>query len=300
MRRFLKWVGTILLVLVVVAAGVYAFAWRRSEQALARRYAVNDPPLAIQRDAPTIARGQHLFATRGCQDCHGVDGVGHEVFDAGPVIRVVGPNLTPHGLGTRYSGDAIAAAIRHGVREDGTPLVFMPAGDYTNFSDEDTAALVAYLQSLLPSSNDPGRTVVRPLARVLYVFADFPLTAAEHIDHAPRTRSAPPAAATVAYGEYLAHACTGCHGNDFAGQAIPGVPPGTPLAANLTPHANGLRDWSEADFMRALREGKSRNGRALNPMMPWQSFSRLSDTEVQAVWLYLRQLPAKPGAAFAR
>src|SRR5205085_2458360 len=152
---------------------------------------VNDPPLEIANDAATLGRGRHLFATRGCQDCHGMGGVGHLVFDAGPVIRVVAPNITPSGLGSRYSSDGIAAAIRHGVRADGSGLIFMPAGDYANLGDDDTAALVAYAQSLPASSNDPGRTEVRPIARVLYLFGKFPLLAAESIDHTPRTHAAP-------------------------------------------------------------------------------------------------------------
>ena len=293
MRRLMKWLGRTLLVVVVFGLVVYALAWRHSEQALARHFTINDPPLAIAHDAATIARGQHLFTTRGCQDCHGADGIGHLVFDAGPVIHLVAPNLTPSGMGAHLTADAIAAAIRHGVRPDGTPLVFMPSGDYANLDDADTAALVAYVQSLPPSSNDPGSLEVRPLARVLYLFGQFPLTPAEHIDHAPRTRNAPVAAATAAYGEYLAHACTGCHGGDLAGQAIPGAPPGTPRAVNLTPDASGLRDWKEADFMRVMHEGKKPDGAALNPIMPWQSFGRMSDTELRAIWLHLRSLPPK-------
>lgn len=297
MRRFLKWIATVLLVLVVAALGLYALAWRHSEQALARHFTVNDPPLAIVRDPANIARGQHLFATRGCQDCHGVNGVGHLVFDAGPVIHLVAPNITPHGLGTRYDGDKIAAAIRHGVRADGTGLIFMPATDYANLGDADTAALVAYVQSLPPSTNDPGRIEVRPLARILYLFHKFPLLSAEYIDHTPRAHSAPPEAATTSYGEYLAHACTGCHGADLAGQRIPGTPPDIPPAANLTPDANGLRDWSEADFMRLMHSGKKPNGSKVDKIMPWQSFGRMNDTELRAIWLYLRTLPAKPGIA---
>jgi mono/diheme cytochrome c family protein len=297
MRRFLKWVGTFLLVLVVAAMGLYALAWRHSEQALARHFQVNDPPLAIAHDAANIARGQHLFTTRGCQDCHGLNGVGHLVFDAGPVIHLVAPNITPHGLGTRYSGDALAAAIRHGVRADGTGLIFMPAMDYTNLSDADTAALIAFVQSLPPSTNDPGRIEVRFLARVLYLFDKFPLLSSEHIDHTPRQRTAPAEAATASYGEYLSHGCTGCHGDDLAGQRIPGTPPAIPPSANLTPHANGLHDWKESDFLRVMHEGKKPDGSKIDKIMPWESIGHMSDTELQALWLYLRQLPAKPGIA---
>ncbi|HEY2345392.1 MAG TPA: cytochrome c [Xanthomonadaceae bacterium] len=296
MQKLLKWAGIGLVVVLALATGVYALAWRASEQALARRFTVNDPPLAMARDAAALERGHHLFITRGCQDCHGAGGIGHTVFDAGPVMLLVAPNITPHGLGTRYDPDRIAAAIRHGVRADGTGLVFMPTGDFADLGDADTAALVAYVQSLPASDHDPGHLQIRPLARVLYLFGKFPLVPAEHIDHSPRTRSPPPAAATAAYGEYLAHACTGCHGADLAGQRIPGTPPSIPPAANLTPGPGGLKDWSEADFDRLLRTGKKPDGRGVDPIMPWPAFAQMSDDERHALWLYLRTLPARPGA----
>jgi mono/diheme cytochrome c family protein len=252
-------------------------------------------PLTIVRDADTLARGQHLFVSRGCQECHGVNGIGHLVFDAGPVIRLVAPNITPTGLAGRYDADKIAAAIRHGVRADGRALVFMPAEDFAQLSDADTAALVAYVQSLPPSDNHPGAIQIRPLARLLYFFGKFPLTPADHIDHTPRQRADLVVAPTAAYGAYLASSCTGCHGADLAGQRIPGVPPDVPPSANLTPDAHGLKGWSEADFIRTLRTGKRPDGRELNPIMPWRSLSQMSDTELQALWAYLQQLPPKPG-----
>ena len=293
MRKLLRWISWALLGLIVAVGILYALAWYASNKALARRYAIHDAPLTIVRDPATIAHGKHLFISRGCQDCHGVNGIGHLVFDAGPVMRLVAPNLTPTGLGSRYDADKIAAAIRHGMRADGRALVFMPSPDFADLSDEDVASLVAYVQSLPPSGNRPGSLEIRPLARLMYFFGAFPLTPAEHIDHAPRVRAAPAAAPTAAFGAYLAGSCKGCHGDDLAGQDIPGAPPGTPRAANLTQHEHGLKKWSEADFIRALRTGKRPDGSALNPMMPWQSFSQLSDTELQALWVYLHQLPPK-------
>lgn len=295
MRKLLRWVVGALAGLAVAVGILYGLAWYSSNQALARQYSIKDPPLTIVRDADTIAHGQHLFVSRGCQECHGVGGVGHLVFDAGPVIRLVAPNITPTGLAGRYDADKIAAAIRHGVRADGRALVFMPSPDFAALGDGDTAALVAYVQSLPPSDNRPGTLEVRPLARVLYFFGKFPLTPAELVDHRPRVRTAPATAPTAAFGAYLAGSCKGCHGDDLAGQHIPGVPPDVPPAANLTPHAHGLKGWSAADFIRTIRTGKRPDGRALNPIMPWKSFSQMSDTELQALWAYLQQLPPKPG-----
>lgn len=292
LRRALRWTATALAVLATALGGLLALAWWRSEAALERVYVVDDAPLSVLADAQALAHGRHLFDTRGCGDCHGERGEGRTLIDAGPIGRIVPTNITPAAIGERYDADAIAAAIRHGVRPDGRPLIFMPTVDYKDLSDDDTAALVAYVQSLPPSDHDPGRTQVGPMARVLYLFGEFPLTPAEHVDHTPRTRIAPPVAATVEYGTYVAQVCTGCHGADFAGgmKLAPDVPP----TANLTPHADGLAAWNEADFFRALREGKRRDGSALHPAMPVTATARMTDVEISAMWLHFASLPPRP------
>jgi cytochrome c553 len=295
MRKILKWLAMLLGVLLLVALVVVGLAWRISEKGLARIYASNDPPLTMRRDADALAQGKHLFVTHGCADCHGADGAGKLVFDAGPVMRVVAPNISPGGRVKNSSADQIAAAIRNGVKPDGHSLVFMPVRDFHEMSDSDTAALVAYVQSLPASSNDPGPPVIRPLGRVLYWLGNFPLVAAETVDHTPHGRGAPAVAATAEYGKYLAKGCTGCHGENFAGQHVPGTPPDFPNSANLTPHANGLANWTQADFMRALREGKRPDGRMLDPFMPWKALGQMNDQELTAIWLYLRTLPPQPG-----
>ena len=291
MRKLLKWIVTLLGGVVFVALLAFGFAWFKSERALAKSYAVNDPPLTLVRDAATMAHGGHLFATRGCADCHGADGTGKVVFDAGPVLKLVGPNLTPGGRLKDWNADQIGAAIRHGVKADGHPMVFMPTLDFQDMSDADTAALIAYLQSLPASVNNPGALEIRPLGRLMYVFGDFPLVPAELANHAPRARSAPPVAATAAYGEYIANGCTGCHGENFAGQHVPGTPPSFKDAKNLTP-AGPLAAWTDVDFRRALREGKRPDGSAIDPFMPWQAFAKMSDEEIGALWAYLQTVPA--------
>jgi cytochrome c553 len=289
MKKWLKRLGLLLSVVVLAALALVVVAWWKTSQGMARTYVVNDPPLTIARDAAALANGAHLFATRGCADCHGADGTGKLVFDAGPVMKLVAPNITPAGVVKGLNGDQIAAAIRHGVKPDGHPMVFMPSSDFKDMGDVDTAALVAYIQSLPPSANDPGPYQIRPLGRVLYLFGKFPLLPAEKIDHTPRTRSAPAVAATAEYGQYLAQGCTGCHGHNFAGQHVPGTPPDFPDAQNLTPANIGA--WSNEDFRRALRTGKRPDGTTLKDFMPWRTFAKLSDTEIDALYAYLHTVP---------
>lgn len=282
---------------VLAVAALYAVAWQQSESALAQTIVVNDPPLVFAGDEAEAARGAHLYGVLGCVECHGATGEGKPVFDAGPVGRVVGSNLTPAALGGRYSADELAAAIRHGVGAGGRPLRFMPADDFKLLSDADTAAVVRHLQALPPSDNAPGATELGPIGRMLYLLGKLNWVPAEHIDHTPRVRTAPDPGPTAQYGAYLAQVCTGCHGNDLAGQRIPGTPPEIPPARNLTLHANGLQEWTEADFIRAIRQGKRPDGRELHGIMPWRVYAAMTDDELRAIWRHLSALPPLPGQA---
>ena len=71
MRRILKWLATLIGVLVLVAVLAVGLAWLKTDRAMAKRYVISDPPLEVARDAATLAHGAHLFATRGCAHCHG-------------------------------------------------------------------------------------------------------------------------------------------------------------------------------------------------------------------------------------
>ena len=292
MRRWLRRAGIGLGIVLVLVLGLFAVAWAHSERALSRAYTIADPPIVVASDPGIIARGRHLYVSRGCTGCHGDAGEGKLLFDARPVARIVPSNLTRTVRDPAWTDDAIAAAIRHGVRPDGTPLVFMPANDYMDLDDADTAAIIAWLRTLPASDNEPGRTVVRPLGRVLNLFGKFPMTPAAGIDHAPRPRMAPAVAPTAEYGAYLAQVCTGCHGTDFRGGLV--MVPDTPPTSNLTPHPDALGAWSRDDFFRAMRTGTRPDGSELHPLMPWREFGTMTDTELDALWAHFGTLPPAP------
>jgi cytochrome c553 len=68
--------------------------------------------------------------------------------------------------------------------------------------------------------------------------------------------------------------------------------PGVVCAQNLTPdEETGKGRWSDGDLMRAIREGVSRDGHALFPMMQYRYFRSMSDEDVRSVVAYLRTLP---------
>ncbi|OYX82001.1 MAG: aldehyde dehydrogenase, partial [Azorhizobium sp. 32-67-21] len=71
------------------------------------------------------------------------------------------------------------------------------------------------------------------------------------------------------------------------------TPFGTVYSTNLTPDPEtGIGRWSYAAFERAMREGISRDGHHLYPAFPYTSFTRTSDTDLQALYAYLMSQPA--------
>jgi mono/diheme cytochrome c family protein len=101
----------------------------------------------------------------------------------------------------------------------------------------------------------------------------------------------------VAFGENYAKLCAGCHspnmelpltGSNF-GAEFP-VPLGTLYAPNLTP-AGEIRNWSDGEVVRAIREGVHQSGRSLI-IMPSEEFHKMSDEDVLGLVAYLRSQPA--------
>ena len=106
-------------------------------------------------------------------------------------------------------------------------------------------------------------------------------------------------AALVERGAYLARVgnCAGCHtaagGAEYAGGR--GLPTafGTLYTSNLTSDKEtGLGLWSAQDFWRALHNGRSRGGRLLYPAFPYDSYTRVTRADSDALFAYLQSLPA--------
>lgn len=71
-------------------------------------------------------------------------------------------------------------------------------------------------------------------------------------------------------------------------------PWGTSYAANLTPDATGIGNWTLDNFKKAMREGKYKgmdNTRMLLPPMPWPNFRNMTDEDIEAIFVYLKSLP---------
>ncbi|HYK57282.1 MAG TPA: diheme cytochrome c-553, partial [Flavisolibacter sp.] len=63
------------------------------------------------------------------------------------------------------------------------------------------------------------------------------------------------------------------------------------FASNITSDETGIGNWTEAQFLKAIREGKYKgmdNTRPLLPPMPWNVYRRATDDDLKAIFAYLK------------
>jgi mono/diheme cytochrome c family protein len=325
MRKFLKIIGWTLCALLVVALGVVGVAriiaarkynthWTTHEasfpipfslspaeletlrgERIAAGAPATDPLAGVDLQAAAlaraVARGRHLVKTRvGCDGCHGADLGGHVLVDQTIVGYWAAPNLTSgEGSVTRgFSATDWDRAVRHGVRHTGQSSS-MPTKEFVNLSDHELSDIVAYVQSQPPVNRAIKPVGIGPVFSFLVGFGDA--LPAFSTDHQKAHPVEPPVeVASVELGEHIAQVCRGCHGEHLSGGKIAGDP-NMPIVANITPHETGLKGWTEADFFRALREGKRKDGTDILPQMPWKAYGQMKDVELKALWAFLQTVP---------
>lgn len=262
-------------------------------------------PAAAQQDR--LARGRYLVESiAGCGNCHtpkgpqgadlpGMNLAGGTVFDEAP-FRAVAPNITPDaetGIG-RWTDAGIARAIREGIRPDGRVIgPPMPIELYRGISDNDLAAMVAYLRAVPPVRNQVGRSEYR---------IPLPPNYGPPVANVPD----PPANDPVARGRYLAGPvghCLECHTpmgpngqRDWSragrgGQEFPG-PWGVSVARNITSsREHGIGGWTDAQIVAAVTRGVSADGRQLFPPMGFPYYARMTQADLRDLIAFLRTLP---------
>ena len=106
---------------------------------------------------------------------------------------------------------------------------------------------------------------------------------------------------TLQRGAYLARVgnCAGCHttrgGAAYAGGRGIDTPFGVVYSSNITPDpVAGIGQWSADHFWRALHHGRSRDGRLLYPAFPYTDYTRVTREDADALYAFLRSLPASP------
>lgn len=309
MNRLVKVIGIIVLVvaLLLVVGISLTIGWRPIIGPRARALTHR----TFERTPARLARGQYLVDDLGCFDCHaqhdwkkhdapiipGTLGVGYDNYPSpGLPGRIVPSNITPDpefGAG-KWTDDQLARAIREGIGHDGRALFpLMPYPAFREISDEDLASVIVYLRSI-PSIHKalPKTEMSFP---VKYLIRSLPKPITQPV---PQPNSADP----VQYGKYLVDiaVCSDCHtpstkngpipGMSFAGGVVLEGPWGKVASANITPDASGISYYDEALFIRAMRTGYV-NARALNPVMAWWRIRNMTDSDLGAIFAYLKTLP---------
>ena len=296
MKRVFRMVGVVLgsSLGIVLLAGIVLYLMGNAR--LNRVYDFPASNIDVPQDAASIEHGKHR-AQILCQGCHGEDLSGIDNwFNAGPLGTIDAANLTAGegGVWNEFTTEDYVRAIRHGIGRDGKPIFMTAVPSTAHLSDEDLGAIIAYLKTVPAVDHGLDGERFTPLAKILLgagVLGELPVETVSHEVHV----TDPDMSATVEYGEYLVNTndCRICHGPELNGGPFPD-PTITKISPNLTPGGE-LGFWSEEDFVNVIQTGVTPSGHQLDPeFMPWPSYSKFYNEELQAIWLYLQSLPKLP------
>jgi mono/diheme cytochrome c family protein len=267
------------------------------ESRLNHKYIIPEETVSIPRDDEALAEGKRIFQYRGCEACHGEQLQGLVYLDNPAIGQVITPNLTTGqgGIGSQRTDEDLLRSIRHGIRPDETPLLFMPSTEFYYLSDADAGKVIAYIRNVPPVDNEMPASKLSVTGRiVMNITKEITFLPAELIPHDAPHPVSPQPGVTPEYGEYLSYSCQVCHGPTYSGGEIPGFPPEWPSAPNLTTgKGSRLPAWGEEGFIEIIRTGQ-KHGRSINPdYMPWESYRHMTDDELRAVYTFLQSLPPK-------
>lgn len=290
----MKWTGFVLLLII---AGVTLTVLGRQNIKYDRPY----PAITASSDSAVIMRGKHLvFGAAHCADCHtktNVDSLlklGQDVPLTGgfefklPLGKIYSKNITPDeetGIGKRTDAE-IARSLRYGVYADGTVIFdFMP---FHNMCDEDMTAVISYLRAQKPVKNIVPDHELNFLGKAVKAFMVKPVGPTGEVEKSVAVNS------SVAYGKYLANSvanCGGCHterslSGEFTGEPYAG---GSDIEGFITPNittdsSGRIFGWTEKNFIDRFRLGRV----IPESPMPWESFGRMNDDELKAIFAYLK------------
>ncbi|MCC9138587.1 c-type cytochrome [Pontibacter silvestris] len=314
MKKVLKLAGYVAVAFVViVAAGIIylQYAFPNVDAA---------PVITIKTTPELIKRGEYLANNVSvCIDCHssrdfsrfsappmpGTIGKGGEKFDhsMGFPGTFYAKNITADkesGLGNWTDGE-IYRAITSGVNKSGDPLFpVMPYKAYSQMTTEDAYAIVAYLRTLQPISNNiPASEADFPMNLILRTMATMPK---------PTKQSA--LGDKVSYGKYLLTiaGCPECHTPQEKGTPIEGkfmaggfeypFPNGTLRSSNITPDKEtGIGTWTEDAFVKRFKmyvdpaiTASKLGSDDFNTLMPWKMYAGMKEEDLRAIYKYLMSL----------
>lgn len=309
--KALKVIGIILLVLLAAVLGTGSYV------KVALPNTGPAPQIKIERTAQRIQRGEYLAKNVSvCMDCHSTRNWGEY---AGPMIPTTlgnggekfdqqmgfpgvfyAPNITPYALKTWSDGE-VFRAITTGVTKEGKALFpLMPWGHVGKMDREDVYSIIAYMRTIPEIRKDVPES--KPDFPVNFIINTMP--------HAASFTTIPSEQDTVKYGAYLVNAagCVDCHSQTDKGAIIPGTefgggmvfkqPAGIVKSPNITADkATGIGNWSKGMFVQRFKTLNGKEAEAvklspkdLNTPMPWYMYSGMKQTDLEAIYAYLRSI----------
>ena len=295
--------ATLASVLLVLAIGVWFMVapHRLPAESLAAGY------------KPDLANGETLFIAGNCSACHTAPGESDRLKLAGgvklksPFGTFITPNIssdTTHGIGG-WTELQFANAMKRGVGRRGEHLYpSFPYGAYSLMTTSDVRDLFAYMKTLPAVS---GATAAHEL--------NFPFNLRPAVGfwkalyfRPTEFKADPSRTAEWNRGAYLSEGpahCAECHtprgplGGMVMSRLYAGAPhleAGGRFASNITPHKDGLEDWTAQDIADFLKSGTDKCFNEPTGMRDVvASTSNLSDADLAAIGAYIHALPARPG-----
>jgi len=262
---------------------------------------------------PNLANGQVMFIAGNCSACHATPGQDDRTRLAGglklnsPFGTFVTPNISPdrkYGIGG-WSELQFVSAMKRGVDDEGRHLYpAFPYPAYSLMKTSDVRDLFAYLKTL--------PAVAQPTAahQLNFPFSLRPAVGFWKLLYFHPHDFAPDPKRSAAWnrGAYLAEGpahCAECHTprNALGGMetdklyaGAPSLERGGRFASNITPHKDGLSDWSEQDIADFLKTGTDKCFNEPTGMRDvLASTSKLSDADLAAIATYIHALPPIAG-----
>lgn len=265
------------------------------------------------QNAATLARGEYLARASDCIACH-TDPGGKPFAGGRPMLTPFGtlysPNISPDretGIGT-WSADDFYKMMHTGRSRTGELLYpAMPFAAYTRMTRADVDAIFAYLRSV-PPVRKPS-----PAQALRFPYNDRKLLLGWRTLYFDEGEYKPNAAKSAGWnrGAYLVEGpghCSLCHtpinslGGSSKDAAYQGglIPMQDWYAPSLTSNREaGLGEWSLGEISDLLQSGVSTRGAVYGPMaeVVHNSLQYLSDADIRAMAVYLKDLPSTAGSS---
>ena len=310
MKRLFAYAAGVLALLLLLAAAVVGWLNLRGEDPLPAG------PVAFDSSPAQVERGRYLALAGNCAGCHSIRGSADYAGGLGietPFGTLYTSNLTPddtHGIG-RWNAAEFWRAMHNGRAKDGRLLYpAFPDTSYTRVTREDSHAIYAYLRSL-PADATPNKP-----HRLRFPYdtqAALAVWRALSFEPTPFVADASKPAEWNR-GAYLVGGlghCIACHGSRNAlgateeQRGLSGglIPVENWYAPSLgSPREAGVADWETQHVVQLLKTGATARASVLGPMaaVVFRSTQYLSDADLQAMAVYLKQLPDTPPAEPAR